>query len=200
MPGRPKARAPRSRSHRTAAPTITSMFAIPRLPAPTATASPPLIGSPAAPSAWATALGMSATRERGKVWRILSIRGHAIGRLLSAFVIPGGSGEVKEFLATEYAICSGRFSMLNSPARHARMLLASLLVVASGCGWLRPAPTPILPADELYSSGETELAAKRYEQARENFKKIVERHPNSSHRPRGPFLIDQAYNREAHSD
>src|SRR2546428_4226194 len=176
------------------------MFAIPRLPAPTATASPPLIGSPAAPSAWATARGMSATRERGKVWRILSIRGHAIGRLLSAFVIPGGSGDVKEFLATEYAICSGGFPMLTSPARHARMLLASLLLVASGCGWLRPAPTPILPADELYSIGEKELTEERYEQARENFKKIVERHRNSSYAPRGRFLIGEAYYREAEFD
>ena len=90
--------------------------------------------------------------------------------------------------------------MLNSPARHARMLLASLLLVASGCGWLRPAPTPILPADELYSSGETELEAKRYEQARENFTKIVERHPNSSYAPRARFLIGEAYYREAEFD
>ena len=90
--------------------------------------------------------------------------------------------------------------MLNSPARHARMLLASLLLVASGCGWLRPAPTPILPADELYTSGETELDAKRYEQARENFTKIVERHPNSSYAPRARFLIGEAYYRDAEFD
>jgi outer membrane protein assembly factor BamD len=90
--------------------------------------------------------------------------------------------------------------MLNAPAQHARMLLASLLLVASGCGWLRPAPTPILPADELYSSGEKELAEKRYEQARENFKKIVERHPNSSYAPRARFLIGEAYYREAEFD
>ena len=90
--------------------------------------------------------------------------------------------------------------MLNSPVRHARMLLASLLLVASGCGWLRPAPTPILPAEELYSIGEKELDGKRYEQARENFKKIVERHPNSSYAPRARFLIGEAYYREAEFD
>jgi outer membrane protein assembly factor BamD len=90
--------------------------------------------------------------------------------------------------------------MLNAPARHARMLLASLLLVASGCGFLRPAPTPILPADELYASGEKELAEKRYEQAREKFKKIVERHPNSSYAPRARFLIGEAYYREAEFD
>jgi outer membrane protein assembly factor BamD len=81
-----------------------------------------------------------------------------------------------------------------------RMLLASLLLVASGCSWLRPAPTPILPAEELYSTGEQELTGKRYDAARENFKKIVERHPNSSYAPRARFLIGEAYYREAEFD
>ena len=86
------------------------------------------------------------------------------------------------------------------PARHSWILLASLLLVASGCSWLRPAPTPILPADELYSIGEKDLAGQRYAQARENFKKIVERHPNSSYAPRARFLIGEAYYREAEFD
>jgi len=86
------------------------------------------------------------------------------------------------------------------PARHSWILLASLLLVASGCSWLRPAPTPILPADELYSIGEKDLAGQRYGQARENFKKIVERHPNSSYAPRARFLIGEAYYREAEFD
>src|SRR6266545_7808227 len=90
--------------------------------------------------------------------------------------------------------------MLSAPARHPRILLASLLLVASGCGWLRPAPTPILPADELYSIGEKELEGQRYDRARENFKKIVERHPNSSYAPRARFLIGEAYYREAEFD
>src|SRR5438034_11368491 len=90
--------------------------------------------------------------------------------------------------------------MLSASARHPRILLASLLVVASGCSWLRPAPTPILPADELYSIGEKDLAGQRYAQARENFKKIVERHPNSSYAPRARFLIGEAYYREAEFD
>ena len=90
--------------------------------------------------------------------------------------------------------------MLSCPARRARILLASLLLVASGCSWLRPAPTPILPAEELYSTGEQELTAKRYDAARENFKKIVERHPNSSYASRARFLIGEAYYREAEFD
>ncbi len=81
-----------------------------------------------------------------------------------------------------------------------RILLAALLLLAGGCGWLRPAPTPILPPDELYSIGESELAQKRYDQARENFKKIVERHPNSSYAARARFLTGEAYYREAEFD
>jgi outer membrane protein assembly factor BamD len=90
--------------------------------------------------------------------------------------------------------------MLSAPARPARILLASLLLVASGCGWLRSAPTPILPPDELYSIGENELEGQRYDRARESFKKIVERHPNSTYAPRARFLIGEAYYREAEFD
>lgn len=90
--------------------------------------------------------------------------------------------------------------MLGAPSRHVRTLLAALLLLAGGCGWLRPAPTPILPPDELYSIGESDLAQKRYDQARENFKKIVERHPNSSYAARARFLTGEAYYREAEFD
>jgi hypothetical protein len=48
--GKTKGRAPRFRSHATVAPTMTSMFAMPRLPAPTATMSPALTRSAAVPS------------------------------------------------------------------------------------------------------------------------------------------------------
>ena len=64
------------------------------------------------------------------------------------------------------------------------LALASLLLLAAGCGWLRPAPTPILPPEELYRLGEQSLDKRQYNEAREHFKKIVERHPNSSHAPR----------------
>src|SRR5574341_945550 len=90
--------------------------------------------------------------------------------------------------------------MLGSPGRCVRIVLPALLLLAGGCGWLKPAPTPILPPDELYSSGENDLARKRYDEARENFKKIVERHPNSSYAGRARFLIGEAYYREAEFD
>ena len=77
------------------------------------------------------------------------------------------------------------------------VVLIVLLLVAGGCAWLRPAPTPILPADELYQLGETELEKKRYADAREQFRKVVERHPNSSFAPRARFLIGEAFYRDA---
>jgi len=77
-----------------------------------------------------------------------------------------------------------------------RILLGASLLVAGGCSWLRPAPTPILPPEELYQLGETELGRNRYDEARQNFRKIVERHPNSSLAPRARFLVGEAFYRE----
>jgi outer membrane protein assembly factor BamD len=68
--------------------------------------------------------------------------------------------------------------------------------VAGGCTWMKPAPTPILPAEELYSIGETRLAAKRYDEARVSLTKIVERHPTSSYAARARFLIGETYYRD----
>ena len=77
-----------------------------------------------------------------------------------------------------------------------------LLLASAGCSWswLRPAPVPILPAEELYQQGENELERKRYEDARKAFTKIVERHPNSSYAPRARFLLGEAYYRDADFD
>jgi outer membrane protein assembly factor BamD len=82
----------------------------------------------------------------------------------------------------------------------ARFLLTGLLLAGAGCSLLRPAPTPILPPDELYAQGESELERRRYFEAREAFRKIVERHPNSAWAPRARFLIGEAFYREAEFD
>src|SRR5512146_643636 len=74
------------------------------------------------------------------------------------------------------AICMGHFFMRKPRAVLTRVLLAGLLLASGGCAWLRPAPTPILPPDELYSQGEAELERRRYLEARDSFRKIVERH------------------------
>ena len=90
--------------------------------------------------------------------------------------------------------------MPDVPSAFRRIALASLLLATAGCGWLRPAPIPILPPEELYQLGESDLDTRRYEEARQQFKKIVERHPNSSHAPRARFLIGEAFYREGEFD
>jgi outer membrane protein assembly factor BamD len=90
--------------------------------------------------------------------------------------------------------------MLASPAPCMRVLLAGLFLAAGGCGWLRPAPTPILPAEELYAKGEDDLARTRHDEARESFKKIVERHPTSSYAARARFLIGESHYRDGDFD
>src|SRR4029453_6244282 len=94
----------------------------------------------------------------------------------------------------------GPISMLGYPALLVRVLVISLLLLGGGCAWLTPAPTPILPPEELYKAGETELNNRRYEEARLNFRKIVERHPNSSYAPKARFYVGEAYYREAEFD
>jgi outer membrane protein assembly factor BamD len=81
-----------------------------------------------------------------------------------------------------------------------RVGLVVFLLMFGGCAFLRPTPTPILPADELYQVGENELSKRRYEDARKNFRRIVERHPNSAYAPRARFLMGEAYYREAEFD
>ena len=81
-----------------------------------------------------------------------------------------------------------------------RVVLALFLLLIGGCAWLRPSPTPILPPEELYQIGESELGKRRYEDGRKNFRRIVERHPNSAYAPRARFLIGEAYYREAEFD
>jgi outer membrane protein assembly factor BamD len=75
-----------------------------------------------------------------------------------------------------------------------------LLLATTGCSYLKPQPTPILPADELYSQGEQELTRRKYLEAREAFRRITERHPNTSWAPRARFLIGEAFYREAEFD
>lgn len=86
------------------------------------------------------------------------------------------------------------------PSALQRIAFAMMLLASAGCSWLRPAPVPILPAEELYQQGENELERKRYEDARKAFTKIVERHPNSSYAPRARFLLGEAYYRDADFD
>ena len=79
-----------------------------------------------------------------------------------------------------------------------------VVLLLGGCssvgGWVtdlfKAKPQPLLPAADLYQICETELNRRRYDEARFNFKKIVERHPTSSYAPRARFLIGESYYRE----
>jgi outer membrane protein assembly factor BamD len=86
---------------------------------------------------------------------------------------------------------------MRRPAFLRIILLGVGLPLAAGCSWLKPPPTPILPADELYNLGEENLDKRLYEEARGNFKKIVERYPESSFASRARFLSGESYYREA---
>ncbi len=95
--------------------------------------------------------------------------------------------------------------MAPNPMPDVRRTLAILIVIGvlasvGGCAYLTPQPTPILPPEELYSKGESDLARGRYEDARTSFRKITERHANASVAPRARFLIGEAYYREAEFD
>ena len=57
-----------------------------------------------------------------------------------------------------------------------------------------------MPAGDLYAQGEMELDRSRYTEARNAFKKIVERHPQSTYAPRARFLIGESYYREGEWD
>jgi outer membrane protein assembly factor BamD len=81
-----------------------------------------------------------------------------------------------------------------------KLALVSLLTLAGGCAFLRAQPTPILPADDLYTKGENDLDRRRYEDARKSFRQIIERHPNSTYAPRARFLVGEAFYREGEFD
>lgn len=94
-----------------------------------------------------------------------------------------------------------RIRVLAIPA----VLTAALLIGGcSSANWIadmfRPKAQPLLPAADLYAQGETELNRKRYEDARVNFRKIVERHPTSNYAPRARFLVGEAFYREGEFD
>ena len=79
MAGNTKGRAPWAFSQSTVARTIIAMFAIPRLPAPTATVSPRLIGRRPAARVAATPPGMSSSRVRANAGRTRYIVGSVTG-------------------------------------------------------------------------------------------------------------------------
>ena len=99
-------------------------------------------------------------------------------------------------------------AQMHAPSRVFAVAVLSLTLLLGGCssvgGWVadlfKNRPTPLPPAAELYAAGELEMTKKRYEDARLPFRKVVERHPQSSYAPRARFLIGEAYYREGEFD
>lgn len=99
-------------------------------------------------------------------------------------------------------------AQMHAPSRVFAVAVLSLTLLLGGCssvgGWVadlfKTPPTPLPPAAELYATGELEMTKKRYEDARLPFRKVVERHPQSSYAPRARFLIGEAYYREGEFD
>ena len=99
-------------------------------------------------------------------------------------------------------------AQMHAPSRVFAVAFLSLALLLGGCssvgGWVsdlfKARPMPLPPAAELYAAGELEMTKKRYEDARLPFRKVVERHPQSSYAPRARFLIGEAYYREGEFD
>jgi outer membrane protein assembly factor BamD len=92
-----------------------------------------------------------------------------------------------------------RLKFLSVPAT-----LVSLLLLLSGCttiaDFFRQRPQALPPASELYAEGEHQLNKSRYDEARTAFRKVAERHPQSTYAPRARFLIGEAFYREGQFD
>lgn len=82
--------------------------------------------------------------------------------------------------------------------------LVSLLLLLSGCttitDFFRQRPQALPPASELYAEGEAQLSKGRYDEARAAFRKVAERHPQTSFAPRARFLVGEAFYRESQFD
>jgi outer membrane protein assembly factor BamD len=74
------------------------------------------------------------------------------------------------------------------------------IALLGGCSWFGGRPDTLQPANKLYETGERDLDKGRYDAAREQFRKIVERHPDSSLAPQARFLIGEAWYREEEWD
>jgi outer membrane protein assembly factor BamD len=84
------------------------------------------------------------------------------------------------------------------------LALTASLLLFGGCSAIsdlfKQKPQALMPAGDLYAQGEMELDRNRYADARNAFKKIVERHPQSTYAPRARFLIGESYYRESEWD
>ena len=70
------------------------------------------------------------------------------------------------------------------------------LVFLSGCAFFGGRPDTVRPAGALYEEGERLLLQSKYEAARDQFQRIVERHPDSDLVPVARFLVGETFYRD----
>jgi outer membrane protein assembly factor BamD len=73
------------------------------------------------------------------------------------------------------------------------MVITIAAVVLSGCTIFGGRPSTVAPAATLYDAGERLLLQDKYEQAREQFSLLAERHPESDLAPVARFLVGETY-------
>jgi outer membrane protein assembly factor BamD len=73
------------------------------------------------------------------------------------------------------------------------MVISIAAVVLSGCTIFGGRPSTVAPAATLYDAGERLLLQDKYEQAREQFSLLAERHPESDLAPVARFLVGETY-------
>jgi len=90
--------------------------------------------------------------------------------------------------------------VIHSRSRHPAPWLGALALVAlpllAGCSLFGGRPDTLPPAGKLYEQGERDLLRGRYELARDSFRRLAERHPDSTLVPAARFLIGESYYRE----
>jgi outer membrane protein assembly factor BamD len=72
---------------------------------------------------------------------------------------------------------------------------AALACALTGCTLFGGRPTTVAPAPKLYEDGERLLMQEKYDQAREQFDRLAQRHPESELAPVARFLVGETYYR-----
>lgn len=89
---------------------------------------------------------------------------------------------------------------MRTVSRLVLVLSASFSLILGGCALFAQSPEVLLPAVDLYEAGNQALGRNRYQEARTQFQKVVERHPDSSFAPLARYLLGEAYYRDAEFD
>ena len=77
--------------------------------------------------------------------------------------------------------------------RRGALALPAVVLLLSSCTFFTGRPSTVAPAATLYETGERLLLQDKYDQAREQFGWLAERHPESDLAPLARFLVGETY-------